>query len=132
VFRWRQIDRGTDVVAIRVRRLAMVIPAAAGVIADLFVPTFAAVLVTVVLWVASLAAIVWLFLRPWRSPLVPTLIETVEHGDLELTRRTLERGLEPRGDEWDRPLVDAALRQRDVHMAHLLFVFGARRLDAPA
>jgi hypothetical protein len=56
----------------------------------------------------------------------------VEHGDLELTRRTLERGLEPRGDDWDRPLVDAALRQRDVHMAHLLFVFGARRLDAPA
>jgi hypothetical protein len=120
------------VVAIRVRRLAVAAPMAVGVLADVFVPTLVAALITILSWLGSLAAIVWLFLRPWRSPLVPTLLEAVEDGDVELARRLFQLGLEPRGDGWDRPLVDAALRRRDVHMAHLLFVFGAQRLDAPA
>lgn len=132
MFRWRQIDLGTDVVAIRVRRLAVGGPMAAGVVAGVFLPAFLAVAITGLASAASLVAIVWLFLRPWRSPLVPTLLEAVEDGDVEAARRLLDLGLEPRGDGWDRPLVDAALERRDVDMAHLLFVFGAGRLDVSA
>jgi hypothetical protein len=65
-----QFDRGTDIVAIRVRRWSFVPAVAMTGLATAIGWTPVTVVLTILTWVWTIAVFVWLFLRPRSSPVV--------------------------------------------------------------
>jgi hypothetical protein len=120
-----QLDRGTDLAAIRVRRLAAVFPLFGMFLADVV----GLVVIEATLWVATwgvtIVAALWLFFRPLTSPRIPDLREAVLAGDVATAHRMLSRGADARAVRWDRSLLDEALAEGDAEMARLLVAFGA-------
>jgi hypothetical protein len=77
-----QLDRGTDLVAIRMRRSAVVLPTVIGVAAELVGGEPILLLAAVVCWGWIAFVFVWLMLRPGRSPRValPRWPDATRHG----------------------------------------------------
>jgi hypothetical protein len=65
-----QFDRGTDIVAIRVRRWSFVPAVAMTGLAALIGWTPVTVVLAILAWVWTITVFVWLFLRPRNSPVV--------------------------------------------------------------
>lgn len=112
--RWTQLDRGTDIAAIRVRRLMAVLPLGGGVF-----------VLEPLGWALTIFGVIWLYRRRWTSPPVPDLREAVIAGDLDAAHRLLARGADARAVRWDRSLMDEARAQGDAEMAKLLIAYGA-------